>query len=59
MDIISSIESCSLDMENNHKENDAENLRQNVSNMLQKNLNLKFKSNVKKDERRSLKRIKK
>ena len=59
MDIISSIESCALDMEHNHKENEAETLRQNVSNILQKNLNLKFKSNLKKDERRALKRMKK
>ena len=59
MDIITSTESCALDMEHNHKENEAETLRQNVSNILQKNLNLKFKSNLKKDERRALKRMKK
>ena len=48
MDIITSTESCALDMEHNHKENEAETLRQNVSNILQKNLNLKIRSNLKK-----------
>ena len=52
MDIITSTESCAL----NHGENEAETLRQNVSNILQKNLNLKIKSNLKKDERRALKK---
>ena len=48
MDIITSTESCALDMEHNHKENEAETLRQNVSNILQKNFNLKIRSNLKK-----------
>ena len=38
MDIITSAESSALDMEQNHKENEAEILRQNVSNILRKNL---------------------
>ena len=59
MDIIRSTESCALDMEHNHKENEAETLRQNVSNILQKNLNLKIRSNLKKDERRALKELQK
>ena len=59
MDIITSTESCPLDMEHNHKENEAETLRQNVSNILQKNLNLKIISNLKKDERRALKKLQK
>ena len=59
MDIITSTESCALDMEHNHKENEAETLRQNVSNILQKNLNLKIRSNLKKDERRALKELQK
>ena len=59
MDIITSTESCALDMEHNHTENEAETLRQNVSNILQKNLNLKIKSNLKKDERRALKELQK
>ena len=59
MDIITSTESFALDMEHNHKENEAETLRQNVSNILQKNLNLKIKSNLKKDERRALKELQK
>ena len=36
MDIITSTESCALDMEHNHKENEAETLRQNFSKILQK-----------------------
>ena len=47
MDIITSIESCAPDMELNHKENEAETLGQNVRNILQKNLNLKIRSNLK------------
>ena len=46
MDIITSTESCALDMEHNHKENEAETLRQNVSSILQKNLNLKKMVNL-------------
>ena len=34
MDIIRSTESCALDMEYNHKENEAETLRQNASKIL-------------------------
>ena len=59
MDIIRSTESCALDMEHNHKENEAETLRQNVSNILQKNLNLKIRSNLKKDERTALNELQK
>ena len=59
MDIITSAESCALDMEHNHKENEAETLRQNVSNILQKNLNLKIRSNLKKDERTALNELQK
>ena len=50
MDIITSTESCSVDMEYNHKVNEAETTRQNVSNTLQKNLNLKIRSNQTEDE---------
>ena len=46
-------------MEHNHKENEAETLRQNVSNILQKNLCLKIRSNLEKDERRVLKELQK
>ena len=59
MDIITSTESFALDMEHNHKENEAETLRQNVSNILQKNLNMKIRSNLKKDERIALKELQK
>ena len=44
MDIITSTESSALDMEHNYKENEIETLRQNVSNTLQKNLNLKIRT---------------
>ena len=44
-------------MEYNRKENKVETLRQNVSNILQKNLNLKIKNNLTKDERRTLKEL--
>ena len=57
MDIMTSTESCALDMEHNHKQNEAETLRQNVSNILQRTLNLKIRSNLKKDERRELKEL--
>ena len=46
-------------MEHNHKENEVETLRQKVSNILQKNLNLKITSNLAKDESRSLKELQK
>ena len=59
MDIITLTEFCALDMEHNHEENEAETLRQNVSNILQKNLNLKIRSNLTKDERRALKKLQK
>ena len=59
MDIITSTESCALDMEHNHRENQAETVRKNVSNILHKNLNLKIRSNLKKDERRALKELQK
>ena len=44
-------------MQYNQKENEAETLRHNVRNKLQKNLNLKIKSNAPKDERRLLKEL--
>ena len=59
MDILPSAESCAFNMEHNHKENEAETLRQNVSNILQKNLNLKIRSNLKKDERTALNELQK
>ena len=46
-------------MEHNHKENEGETLRQYASNILQKNLNLKIRSNLKKDERSALKELQK
>ena len=51
MIIITSSKSRAPNMEQlifNHKEIEAETLSQNVSNILQKNLNLKIRSNLKK-----------
>ena len=45
---ITSTESCALHTKHNHTENEAETLRPSVSNILQKNLNLKIRSNLKK-----------
>ena len=59
MDIITSTESCAFDMEHNHKENEVETLKQNVSTILQKNLNMKIWSKLIKDERRALKELQK
>ena len=59
MDIIPSIETCELDMEQNHQENEAETLGRNVSNILRKSLNLKIRSNLTEDERRALKELQK
>ena len=47
--MITLTEFCALDMEYNHKENEAE--KPNVSNILQKNLNLKIRNNLTKDEK--------
>ena len=55
MDIITSSKSCAVDMEYNPIENEEETLRQNMSNILQRNLNIKISSNLTKDERRALK----
>ena len=46
-------------MEHNHKENEGETLRQYASNILQKNLNLKIRSNLKKGKIRALKELQK
>ena len=59
IDIITSTESCALDMEYNHKGNEAQTLRQKISNILEKNLNLKIRSNLTKDERKALKGLQK
>ena len=54
---ITSTESCALHTKHNHTENEAETLRPSVSNILQKNLNLKIRSNLKKNEKRALKEL--
>ena len=56
MDIITSTKSCALDMEYNHKENEAKILTQNV-NVLQKKLNVKIKINFSEGERTALKEL--
>ena len=55
MDKITSTKSCALDVEYNRVENEEETLRQNMSNILQRNLNIKIRGNLTKDERRVLK----
>ena len=57
--MITSTEFCPLDMEHNHKENEAETPIQNVSNILQKNLNMKIKSILTKGGRRAWKELQK
>ena len=59
MDMITSTESCVLNVKHNAKENEAETLRQCVCNILQKNLNVKIRSNLKKDERIASKELQK
>ena len=60
MDVITPTKSCAIDMEYNHKENEAdETLRQNVSNISQKNLNLRIRSNFTKAEGRALTELQK
>ena len=54
---ITSTESCALHIKHNHTENEAETLRPSVSNILQKNLNLKIRSNLKRKWKKSIKRI--
>ena len=46
-------------MEYNRKGNEAQTLRQKISNILEKNLNLKIRSNLTKDERKALKELQK
>ena len=46
-------------MEYNHKENEAEIPRQNVSSISQKNLILKIRSNLTNDEKRGLRELQK
>ena len=54
IDIITSAKTCALDMEHNHKENEAETLRQNVSIILLKNLNLKIRRNLTKKSKKDI-----
>ena len=42
MDTISATETCAIDLENSSKETDAEFLRQKVSHILNRNLNIKL-----------------
>ena len=54
--MIRETESLVLDMEYNHKDNEAGTLlKQNARNIFQKNLNLKIRSNITKDEKNALK----
>ena len=51
MDIITSTYTYPHDLEYNRKENDVETLRQNLSNILKKDLNLKIRGNLRKKKK--------
>ena len=58
MDISSDIETCTIDLENRSKETDAECLRQKVSRILNRNLNIKLWDNLSKPQRQALVQMK-
>ena len=58
MDIISATETCAIDLENSSKEIDAECLRQKVSHILNRNLNIKLRDNMSKPQRQALVQMK-
>ena len=58
MDIISATETCAIDLENSSKETDAEFLRQKVSHILNRNLNIKLRDNLSKPQRKTLVQMK-
>ena len=58
MDIISATETCAIDLENSSKETNAELLRQKVSHILNKNLNIKLWDNLSKAQRKALVQMK-
>ena len=58
MGIISAAESFAIDLENSSKETDAEFLRQKVSHILNRNLNIKLRDNLSKPQRKALVQMK-
>ena len=58
MDITSVTETCTIDLEISSKETDAECLRQKVSHILNRNLNIKLRDNLLKPQRKALVQIK-
>ena len=58
MDIISATETCAIDLENSSKETDRECLRQKVSLILNRNLNIKLRGNLSKPQRQALLQMK-
>ena len=58
MDIISATETCAIDLENSSKETDAECLRQKVSHILNRNLNIKLQDNQSKQQGQALVQMK-
>ena len=58
MDINYATETCAIDLENSSKETDAECLRQKVSHILNRNLNIKLRDNLSKPQRQALVQMK-
>ena len=58
MDIISATETYAIDLENSSKETDAEFLSQNVSQILNRNLNIKLRGDLSKPQRKALVQMK-
>ena len=58
MDIILATETCASDLENSSKETDAECLRQKISHILNRNLNIKLRDNLSKPQRKVLVQMK-
>ena len=58
MDIISATETCVIDIENSSKETNAELLRQKVSHILNRNLNIKLWDNLSKPQTKALVQMK-
>ena len=58
MDIILATVTCASDSENSSKETDAECLRQKISHILNRNLNIKLRDNLSKPQRKVLVQMK-
>ena len=58
MEILSATETCAIDLENSSKETDAKYLRQKVSHILIRNLNIKLRENLSTPQREALVQMK-